>query len=58
MIREYTTGMTEPEPQKSAAKTEQEAMLYCPVCSTRLSPRQCKLICANCDYYLSCSDYY
>ncbi|HZS50033.1 MAG TPA: hypothetical protein VFA54_04180 [Bryobacterales bacterium] len=35
-----------------------DAVLYCPVCSTRLAERQCKLICEQCGYYLSCSDYY
>ncbi len=37
---------------------EQEPMLYCPVCSTRLSERKCKLFCQRCGYYLSCADYY
>jgi repressor LexA len=35
-----------------------EPMLYCPVCSTRLHPRKCKLICEQCGYYMSCADYY
>jgi hypothetical protein len=38
--------------------TEAEAMLYCPVCSTRLESRKCKLFCARCGYYMSCADYY
>ncbi len=33
-------------------------MLYCPVCSTRLAERKCKLYCAQCGYYMSCADYY
>jgi len=37
---------------------EQEAMLYCPVCSRRLVERKCKLICEQCGYYMSCADYY
>ena len=37
---------------------EDEPMLYCPVCSTRLTERKCKLICKTCGYYLSCADYY
>jgi hypothetical protein len=37
---------------------EQEPMLYCPVCSTRLTERKCKLLCEKCGYYLSCADYY
>jgi len=31
---------------------------YCPGCSVRLEARSCKLICANCGYYMSCSDFY
>jgi hypothetical protein len=30
----------------------------CPTCSHRLSGHRCKLVCANCGYYLSCADYY
>jgi len=43
-------------PAKS--KDEDEPMLYCPVCSTRLEQRQCKLLCRKCGYYMSCADYY
>ncbi len=34
------------------------AMLYCPVCSNRLQSHRCKLICAQCGYFMSCADYY
>ena len=37
---------------------DDEAMLYCPVCSTRLTSRKCKLLCEKCGYYMSCADYY
>jgi len=37
---------------------EQEPMLYCPVCSKRLTARKCKLHCEKCGYYMSCADYY
>lgn len=37
---------------------EQHPMMFCPVCSERLGPRRCKLVCGKCGYYLSCSDYY
>ena len=39
-------------------KTEDEPMLYCPICSTRLASLKCKLFCEKCGYYMSCSDYY
>jgi hypothetical protein len=44
--------------QPVARKQEDEPMLYCPVCSTRLSERKCKLFCEKCGYYMSCADYY
>ena len=34
------------------------AMSYCPRCSVRLAARSCKLICPDCGYYMSCSDFY
>jgi len=34
------------------------AMSYCPQCSARLAARSCKLICPECGYYMSCSDFY
>jgi hypothetical protein len=36
---------------------EQDAS-YCPCCSKQLEPRQCKMICTSCGYYMSCSDFY
>jgi hypothetical protein len=55
--------MSEPEPvpvepEASPEAAREEPMLYCPVCSTRLTGRKCKLICENCGYYMSCADYY
>ena len=44
--------------QTTPRKNEDEPMLYCPVCSTRLSERKCKLFCGQCGYYMSCADYY
>ena len=41
-----------------APAEEEEAMLHCPLCSTRLTGRKCKLLCEKCGYYMSCADYY
>ena len=51
--------LNESEPMPAAVpKDEGEPMLYCPVCSRRLSERKCKLVCETCGYYMSCADYY
>ena len=47
----------DPEPDRTTPDDE-NAMLFCPVCSTRLQNQKCKLFCALCGYYLSCADYY
>ena len=55
-VREPETG--EETARAETPPEEQEPMLYCPVCSTRLLERKCKLFCERCGYYLSCADYY
>jgi hypothetical protein len=51
--------LNEPEPEQAPArKHEDEPILYCPVCSSRLAERKCKLLCEKCGYYMSCADYY
>jgi len=52
--------VTEPQPESPQIEqaSDDEAMLHCPVCSTRLESRKCKLFCPLCGYYMSCADYY
>jgi hypothetical protein len=47
-----------PEAPEVVDPSENEPMLYCPVCSTRLNQRKCKLFCEACGYFMSCADYY
>jgi hypothetical protein len=44
--------------QEQIRDDKDEPMLYCPMCSLRLTELKCKLICAQCGYYMSCADYY
>ncbi len=53
--------MTPPEPaafEPVVKEPDDDPILYCPVCSQRLSERKCKLLCERCGYYMSCADYY
>ena len=47
-----------PETETQTKPSDNEPMLYCPVCSKRLTERKCKLFCEQCGYYMSCADYY
>lgn len=47
-----------PDPENLESAKQEEPMLYCPLCSTKLTERKCKLLCERCGYYMSCADYY
>ena len=38
--------------------TNEHHSVFCPNCSARLQDSRCKLICRNCNYFLSCADFY
>ena len=44
-------------PKTDVHSSDHEPMLYCPVCSLRLTERKCKLFCEQCGYFMSCADY-
>jgi hypothetical protein len=45
-------------PSQEAASPAVQAMQVCPRCSARLEESHCKLVCPDCGFYLSCSDFY
>jgi len=44
--------------EQPARSRDDEPMLFCPCCNSRLMELKCKLICGKCGYYMSCADYY
>jgi Zn finger protein HypA/HybF involved in hydrogenase expression len=49
---------SEPVPGDAFQVSNENAMLYCPLCSMKLESLKCKLFCRQCGYYMSCADYY
>ena len=41
----------------NAESAPEFANQFCPVCSTRLESHRCKLICRQCGYFMSCSEF-
>jgi hypothetical protein len=45
-------------PAHPTVSLKKDVSSICPNCSTELYGHRCKVVCAKCGFYLSCSDFY
>ena len=65
-MRSHADPRPESSPELQGSKHPADASIasmehhsvFCPNFSARLYSQRCKLLCAQCGYYLSCADYY
>ncbi len=51
-VNEHTQSIT-----ANTESAPEFANQFCPVCSTRLESHRCKMICRQCGYFMSCSEF-
>jgi hypothetical protein len=55
---DFTMYISHPDAMEQAARPVEHHCQICPTCSHQLTGHHCKLVCTQCGYYLSCTDYY
>jgi len=55
---DFAPGSRPAEAASSPGTLADHHCQICPNCGQRLTGHHCKLVCTQCGYYLSCSDYY
>lgn len=53
-----TVKRDRPPAEEGKKNSDAPAIQVCPNCSARLVESHCKLVCATCGFFLSCSDFY
>ncbi len=57
-VTEETKKKTSEAAAHTPASAAPNAMQYCPTCGAKLKESRCKLVCKECGFFLSCSDFY
>jgi len=57
-MKEPQAVQTPTEHGRGAGAKAADPGQYCPNCSAKLRESRCKLKCPQCEFYLSCSDFY
>ncbi len=54
--RTTDNGLLAPDHRPPATENE-FPLQFCPMCSMRLESRHCKMVCARCGFFMSCSEF-